>query len=721
MAEREQLPELSDDFRAQYRLTRELGRGRMGAVWLATQTALKRPVAVKFVRGTGESVMRLEREAKILARLSHPNLVNIVDAGGAGETAYLVLEYVDGESLDALLDRDLKLPQERALVITENVLAALIYIHRQGVLHRDLKPANILLPKQGEAKLADFGLARWTERQTTFRTQEGMIPGSPAFMSPELLSGEAASPASDLWALSVTLYRLLTGQAPFYSTQLTELMGQILHRDPFADPGHMELLTPNAREFLATALSKDPAARYPDPKTYLAALKRIRSRGTAKTEAPFARRSPALLEITVPMRRAGHGAHRLRQTVMAAGILTAVAAALAWRSATPLPSAPAPPPPPPPPVLLGAVDTIVRATLVTLRVTTPQPVQLALRYGPDGTALTGSSSEQTSSTEHILRLQNLSPGRRYTYEVWTAGAAAARCLAGEATTLSEVPYWDKASFHPRPCALVPLGKNAQGFEEFRNEADRSVLILIPGTEFTMGDRTGRLEPQCRPPHKVRIDTFLMDKVPITRQQFKMFQDRTGYQKLDLDVTYSGYDVWDRRPMGNLTWRDSAAYLAWAGKRLPTEAEWELAAGGADGRRYSWGNDPLQPEVNVDSQIRGPAPLRPDPLPVGSFPRSASPYGVLDMGGGVRQWCADWFDRTYYGHCPPRNPQGPDGSAQGDKVERSAGWEAGSLEDFEVAHRFGKHSIISSTRERLSTRRHRDTEVSLCLCGFVSLC
>lgn len=157
--------ELSPELGAEYEIVRELGRGTMGSVWLARHKRLNRNVALKFVRGGGDTAARLRREAKILAGLTHPNLVGILDAGFDGERSYLALEYVDGESLQHRLARQRKLPASEAMSIAEEVAISLEYIHRQGVLHRDLKPGNILLPGTGGVKLADFGLAAWTEKQ----------------------------------------------------------------------------------------------------------------------------------------------------------------------------------------------------------------------------------------------------------------------------------------------------------------------------------------------------------------------------------------------------------------------------------------------------------------------------------------------------------------------------------------------------------------------------
>lgn len=706
----ERPPELSEAFRADYELVRALGHGAMGSVWLAKQARLKRQVAVKFVRGAGETIQRMEREAKILSELSHPNLVAIYDAGRDGETTYIVLEYVDGQSLDALLQKQTRLPEARAFAIAEQILNALAYIHGRGVLHRDLKPGNILLASDGTAKLADFGLARWSEKQSTFQTREGMIPGTPAYMSPQLLLTGKADAASDLWALSVTIFRMVAGEGPFLSQDLHSMMGQILNRDPFEEPRFEGVFSAPLADLLKQALAKSPEVRPGDAATYALALKRARVRTSSSSQRTpsakppsSARQAPVTATTQPPATEPATPAWRrpALPIALALGVVAVIATSAHFLSRPGMPAAPktaegsasAPQPAATRTPQLRGLDVIVRALSATVRFESLEPGRFELAYGPAANRLSAATAGEGPQTHHILRMKALQPARPIHWAIRTLSRPTATLATGDFTTLTEVPYWERPTYRPRPSALTPLGKNVQGYEEFRNEIDRTVMILVPGAEFVMGDRSGLAHPNCRPAHKVRVDTFLLDKTAITRSQFKRFMEETQYSSINL--LSLPWKQWDDRPMVHVNWHNSADYFRWAGKRLPTEAEWELAAGAALGYTYPWGEAVPRRGQMADW---GRENEDDEPLPAGSFPRFAAPYGHLDLAGGVRCWCSDWVDDGYYGHSPYRNPQGPPASIELKRACRGSSYFAGTTRDLEVWYRYAKLTILNSNQQ-----------------------
>lgn len=204
-----------------YRLERELGRGGMATVYLAHDEELGRPVAVKLLPGRladdDSSRARFLREARLAGRLSHPNIVRVYDAGETDGRPFIVMEYVPGASL---AESGL-LPAARVAELGVQACAGLQHAHDAGLMHRDVKPANLLVRDDGVLKVADFGIARAAE--STRHTQAGTLLGTAAYLAPEQISGEDATPASDVYALGAVLYELLTGRPPYAFASLAEL------------------------------------------------------------------------------------------------------------------------------------------------------------------------------------------------------------------------------------------------------------------------------------------------------------------------------------------------------------------------------------------------------------------------------------------------------------------------------------------------------------------
>jgi len=189
----------------------------MGAVWLGNDTVLGREVALKQltpVTAGGPTAARAEREARLAARLSHPNVVAVFDLVDERGEQWLVMEYVEGTTLARLVAARGPLPLDDAAGILGEVADGLRAAHAAGVVHRDVKPSNILVGTDGHAKLTDFGVARGTDGESTL-TQTGVVTGSPAYLSPEVAAGHAATPASDAWSLGATLFHAVEGRPPY--------------------------------------------------------------------------------------------------------------------------------------------------------------------------------------------------------------------------------------------------------------------------------------------------------------------------------------------------------------------------------------------------------------------------------------------------------------------------------------------------------------------------
>jgi len=247
-----------------YRLIERVGVGGMGTVWDAEDELLQRRVAVKILSdglaGNEEALGRFEREAKAAARLSGPRIAAVYDFGRDGaDTPYIVMELVEGETLAARLQREGPLPAPEAARIAADVADALEEAHREGIVHRDVKPGNIMLTREGEVRVMDFGIAAaaWAESNTT----TGTVFGTAAYLSPEQAAGERASPASDVYALGAVLYEMLAGTPPFVRETPVATAIAHVHDEPDAIEHVASDVPPSLAAACSAALQKDPAAR----------------------------------------------------------------------------------------------------------------------------------------------------------------------------------------------------------------------------------------------------------------------------------------------------------------------------------------------------------------------------------------------------------------------------------------------------------------------------
>ena len=565
-----------------YELLEELGRGAMGVVYKARDPQIDRLVAVKVLApapglDAGEAQQhreRFQREARAAGRLAHPNIVTIHDVGEDQGRAFLVMEFVEGQTLDRILRTRRLLPLEEVLTIGEQIASGLEYAHRHGIIHRDVKPANILLTREGVVKVTDFGIARITGSETT---QSGQTLGTPSYMSPEQVTGQNLDGRSDIFSLGTVLYEVLSGEKAFPGETLSTIIYRIVHEDPIP----LRRLNPAFPAALETclqkALTKDPSARYTRA-TDLAGDLRRAAEGTV-VSAPAAAATEST--VTLPAQPPPFPRRQRRRLVwpaLAAGIFAVAVLAL----------------------ILAVWG---RASRTLERPTTP-PVSQALKKE----------------------------------------AARTKARPDEAAR--------------REAATPPASATQRG------GADDVEMVYVPAGTFTMGDTHGDGEADERPAQRLTVPAFWLDRTEVTHAQFAAFA------KFVRDSGQAREDRWgmeqgkDQHPVVNIPWRVAVAYCRWAGKRLPTEAEWEYAARGTDGRKYPWGNAWDDGRARFGGSRGGQGAV-----PVGSYPTSISPFGALDMAGNVWEWVS-----TLYGPYPYLSRDGRErSSTQGRHVVRGGSW------------------------------------------------
>jgi formylglycine-generating enzyme required for sulfatase activity/tRNA A-37 threonylcarbamoyl transferase component Bud32 len=611
----------------QYRIEARVARGATSTIYKAYQEKLDRYVAVKvlsphFVDEPG-FLDRFYQEARAVARLDHPNILPVYDFDQVGEIVYIVMKYVDTGTLRHVITGSLDLAY--TLEIATQVGLALGYAHKQGVVHRDVKPGNILIADNNWALLTDFGLAKMLEGDQRL-TRTGTGVGTPEYMSPEQAQGKPTDGRSDLYSLGVMLYEMLTGHLPFESESgIAVAMKHV--NDPVPPPcDYRPDLPPAVEQVILTALEKDPDRRFPTAEAMVTALTRaaapalppaeIEQSLTAARSAPIGAPPPeksaprlALAAAWIALRRQANRAmtrlptwrreQRDRFEVFQRDRWPHYRAAIFARRRT-----------------LGAVAGVLLVVLICAALT-----PAIFRGAPPAATAT------------------MTPANK-------AALAAATVPIKPALTSTSAP-----TARPSITAAATVTATTE------ITAAPPGMALIPAGTFTMGAVSGEFDADETPPHQVYLGDYYIDTVEVTNAQFARFVNSSGYQtdaeKAGDSTTWRSFNSADRQrfPVIFVSWNDAARYCAWAGKRLPTEAEWEKAARGATKRIFPWGDSFNDNYANTVAAGVG--------QPVAVASRSArSPFGLYDTVGNVWEHVQDWYEGGYYTDSPKTNPRGP---------------------------------------------------------------
>ena len=293
-----------------YELEELVGSGGMSSVYRAKDSLLERHVALKVMHeqllGEGDHVERFRREARLAAQLSHPNIVTVIDRGEQEGRQFIVFEYVEGENLKALIEREAPLHERAAIELALQTADGLSFAHAHGLVHRDVKPQNVLLTQDGRAKVTDFGIARSIDVHHGL-TQTGTVMGTSDYISPEQARGGPVDACSDIYSLGAVVYELLTGGVPFQGDNFVSVAMRHINDPPPSVREHRPELSPRVDAAIRKAMAKDPGDRFETMEAFAAELR------AALAEPDWASAGPMDQTVVVPgPRRRGRPRRRPR-------------------------------------------------------------------------------------------------------------------------------------------------------------------------------------------------------------------------------------------------------------------------------------------------------------------------------------------------------------------------------------------------------------------------
>jgi serine/threonine-protein kinase len=325
-------PQPGDLIADRYELEELVGSGGMSTVFRARDVQLDRRVAIKILHeryvDDPEYLARFRSEARAVARLSHPNIVTVIDRGDDGGRQYIVFEHVEGENLKELVQRTGRLPVRGALQLVLAVADGLAFAHERGLVHRDVKPQNVLVSLDGEVKVTDFGIARSLDVEHGV-TQTGTVLGTSEYLAPEQASGKPVSPATDVYSLGVVLWELLAGDVPFVGENFVAVALRHLNEPPPSLRERRPDVSPRLEAAVDRALAKDPAARFPSMAALARELRACLAEAEGEPAPPPSQDDAALTVVRPPARPPARPRRRRSRRGPLVFVLLALAAACA--------------------------------------------------------------------------------------------------------------------------------------------------------------------------------------------------------------------------------------------------------------------------------------------------------------------------------------------------------------------------------------------------------
>ena len=710
-----------------YEVIEVIGRGGMGVVLRAHEPKLNRVVAVKVLApefaANPTARKRFLREAQAAAAVSHPHVVSIHAVDEAENMPYLVMECIDGVSLQEKIERVGHLKLKEILRIGSQIAAGLAAAHSQGLIHRDVKPGNILLENGVErVKITDFGLARAVDDIGTTRT--GEVVGTPQYMSPEQAQGDAVDHRSDLFSLGSVLYAMCTGRSPFRAETTVAALRRVCDDKP-RPIREVNPETPDALvAIIDRLLAKNPDQRFQTSQEVADLL----GRHLAHLQHPTSTPPPGPMGVAQGSLAQARPPSRRRQWAVAALILLVLVGSLGITEAT----------------------GVTRLTTTVIRIATGEGTLVIEIDDPTVTvsidgeefSISGAGVEELRLRPGEYQFRATKDGKPIMTELVTIsrGGRVVVRVTMESLVLSDAESRRPPPLRPPlylepgapPLAVAPFDaakakKHQQAWADYLKvpvEHTNSIgmkLVLIPPGEFDMGSTKEEQEQPIKmirkhnfgldsmdfvlsesPRHRVRITRpFYFGQYEITVSQFQEFVYKTDY-KTDAETNGMGGMSVNRQtgkweghkpeyswrnafpgqtnqyPVVNVNWSDAVAFCEWLSReegktyRLPTEAEWEYACRAGATTRYFFGDSSalLEQYAWFCRIAQGTA------HPAGQ--KTPSSWGLYDILGNAEEWCSDWMPLDYYLRSPLENPTGPAPTPSRGRVVRGGAWHVGAL-------------------------------------------
>ena len=600
-----------------YHILEQLGEGGMAVVYKAYDTRLECDVAVKVIRldnlppkGLEKTLARFQAEARRMARMTHVNIIKVIDYGEFEGIPYLVMPFISGGTLKARLGKPIA--WRDAIRIILPIAEGLVYAHSKKVVHRDVKPGNILISEMGDPMLTDFGIAKIIDAEEDQQlTLTGSTVGTPEYMAPEQFTSTQFDHRVDIYALGIVLYEMVTGRKPFLAETPSAVM--IKHvRDPLPRPSQFVSDLPGAVErVLIKALAKRPQDRYQQMGELAASLRSLASlrteeeqrkieivqqneaRAAYKKQIEVDRQHQMALKLAQERSRKKDKAEQ-KQKEQEAKRATKTAASEKNRQKQ---------------------NRELQAEIERKKAKVNKQVKTGkkriLLPNKKGIFLFGGIILAALGLAGVLLLGNKS--QNYSQE----------------TTLAKNDESQNTPVVPEATAtLNPLTTPSAQYEigsTLLSPIDGMQMVYVPAGEFMMGAQNAEGDEQ--PLHSVYLDAFWIDQTEVTTAQYKLCLD-AGVCRLPGEFSFRNREFSDH-PVVYAEYY-AADYCEWAGRRLPNEAEWEKAARGTDGRTYPWGD-----EISCEKANFSGCNTFGTTSPVGYFGAAgASPYGAFDMAGNV---------------------------------------------------------------------------------------